>query len=194
MNPDAATADGNLWVLDAELRCTKVLDDFLTPNGMTWSLDGKTLYLADTRRGYIYAFGFDVATGTLGERRVFADLGALPGGPDGATLDAEGCLWSAQFDGGCLVRYAPDGRIDRVVRVPVTKPTACAFGGRDHRELFVTSATRGMSEAEKAAEPDAGRVLVLDVGVGGFEPVRFGKGSDSVFRPDNRNHSDPKEN
>ena len=104
MNPDAATADGNLWVLDADLRCTKVLDDFLTPNGMTWSLDGKTLYLADTRRGYIYAFAFDVATGALGERRVFADLGAMPGGPDGAPLAADGNLWSAQFDGGCLVR------------------------------------------------------------------------------------------
>jgi sugar lactone lactonase YvrE len=191
MNPDAATADGNLWVLDADLRCTKVLDDLLTPNGMTWSLDGTTMYLADTRRGYIYAFGFDAATGALGERRVFADLGAMPGGPDGATLDAEGYLWSAQFDGGCLVRYAPDGRIDRVVRVPVTKPTACAFGGRDYRELFVTSATRGMSEAEKAAEPDAGRVLVLDVGVGGFAPVRFGKGSDSISRHDRRNHRDP---
>jgi sugar lactone lactonase YvrE len=194
MNPDAATADGNLWVLNANLRCTKVLDDVLTPNGMTWSLDGKTLYLADTRRGYIYAFGFDAATGALGERRVFADLGAMPGGPDGATLDAEGYLWSAQFDGGCLVRYAPDGRIDRVVRVPVTKPTACAFGGKDYRALFVTSATRGMSEAEKAAEPDAGRVLVLDVGVGGMPPARFGKGSDSIFRLDLTNRRDPKEN
>ena len=190
MNPDAATADGNLWMLDRDLRCTKVLDDFLTPNGMTWSLDGKTFYLADTRRGYIHAFAFDVATGTLGERRVFADLGAMPGGPDGATLDVDGYLWSAQFDGGCLVRYAPDGRIDRVVRVPVTKPTACAFGGKNYRELFVTSATRGMSESEQAAEPDAGRVLVLDVGVGGMPPVRFAtrsgqeKGSDSIFGRD----------
>jgi sugar lactone lactonase YvrE len=76
----------------------------------------------------------------------------------------------------------------------VTKPTACAFGGRDYRELFVTSATRGMSDAEKAAEPDAGRVLVLDVGVGGMPPVRFGKGSDSTFRLDLTNRRDPKEN
>jgi sugar lactone lactonase YvrE len=173
MNPDAATADGRLWVLDPGLRCTKVLDDFLTPNGMTWSLDGRTLFLADTRRGYIYAFAFDVAAGTLGERRIFADLGAMPGGPDGATLDADGYLWSAQFDGGCIVRYAPDGRIDRVVRVPVTKPTACAFGGPGYRDFYVTSATRGMSEDEKRGEPDAGRVLVLDVGVAGMRAARF---------------------
>src|SRR5262249_48057621 len=146
MCPESGTADGSLYVLDGDLACRKVLDDLVTPNGMTWSLDGRTMYLADTRRGYIWAFDFDVASGALGERRLFADLGAMPGGPDGATLDAQGFLWSAQFDGGCLVRYAPDGRIDRVVRVPVTKPSSCAFGGPDWRELYVTTATLRMTE------------------------------------------------
>jgi sugar lactone lactonase YvrE len=182
MNPESGTADGSLYVLDHDLVCTKALDDFVTPNGMTWSLDGRTMYLADTRRGFIYAFEFDPVEGKLGSRRVFADLSALAGGPDGATLDAEGYLWSAQIDGKCLIRYAPDGKVDRVVRVPVTRPTSCAFGGPGYRTLFVTSATRGMSADEMRAEPDAGRVLMLDVGVGGTAPVRFEKGAASIMK------------
>ncbi len=173
MNPESGTADGNLYVLGRDLACRKVLDDFLTPNGMTWSMDGATMYLSDTRRGYIYAYAFEAAKGTLGERRIFADLGAMPGGPDGATLDAEGYLWSAQVDGACIVRYAPDGTMDRVIRMPVTRPTSCAFGGPGYRQLYVTTATRGMSADDLRAEPHAGRVLVLDVGVAGVPPVSF---------------------
>lgn len=173
MNPESGTADGSLYVLDRNLRCRKVLDDLVTPNGIAWSSDGATMYLADTRRGHIHAFAFDVMAGTLGERRMFADLGATPGGPDGATLDAEGYLWSAQFDGGCLVRYAPDGTMDRVVRLPVTKPTSCAFGGPGYRQLYVTTATRALSDDDLRAEPLAGRMLVLDVGVAGCPPIPF---------------------
>ncbi|MEP7085290.1 MAG: SMP-30/gluconolactonase/LRE family protein, partial [Betaproteobacteria bacterium] len=113
MNPESGSADGSLYVLSRDLQCRKVLDGFLTPNGMTWSADGASMYLADTRRGFIYVYAFDANSGRLGERRIFADLGALPGGPDGATIDAEGFLWSAQVDGGCIVRYAPDGTMDR---------------------------------------------------------------------------------
>ena len=173
MNPESGTADGSLYVLDRNLRCTKVLDDLVVPNGMTWNLDNCTMFLADTRRGVIWAFDFDLEAGTLGNRRIFADCASMPGGPDGATLDAEGFLWSAQVDGGCLIRYAPDGQIDRVVRVPVTRPTSVAFGGPGYRELYVTTSTRGMSDDDLRAEPHAGRVLVLDVGVAGLAPARF---------------------
>ena len=165
MNPESGVGAGNLYVLDDDLMCTKVMDDLVVPNGMTWSADNKTMYLADTRRGLIWAFDFDLCNATMSNRRVFADCAAMPGGPDGATLDNEGFLWSAQVDGGCLVRYAPDGHIDRVVRVPVTRPTSCAFAGNGYRELYVTTSTRTLSKEDLHAEPDAGRVLVLDVGV-----------------------------
>jgi len=132
------------------------------------------MYAADTRRGLIYAWPFDVATGRQGERRIFADLGALPGGPDGATVDAEGYLWSALFDGGCLIRFDPQGRMNRVVRLPVGKPSSCTFGGPGCRQLFVTTATRGYSRERLAQEPMAGRVLVLDVGVHGLPAIGFG--------------------
>jgi len=173
MNPDSALAEGSLYALEGRARCTRVLDEWLTPNGIAWSPDARTMYVADTRRGTIDAFAFDADEGTLSARRVFADLAALAGGPDGACVDREGCLWSAIFDGGALLRLTPDGRIDRVVRMPVSKPTSCAFGGDDYRTLFVTTASRGLSASRLAAEPLAGRVLALDVGVAGFAPDAF---------------------
>ena len=177
MNPESGTADGALYVLDSELRCTRMHGDYFTPNGLAWSLDGRTMYFADTRRGYLYAFPFDATNGMLGERRVLADLGGMPGGPDGATIDTEGFLWSAQVDGSCLIRYDAQGRMERVVRLPVTRPTCCVFAGPDYRTLFVTTSTRGLNAAQLRAEPFAGRLLVLDVGFAGLPPVRFRTGN-----------------
>jgi sugar lactone lactonase YvrE len=173
MNPESGGAEGSLYVLDRDLSHRRVHGGYFTPNGIAWSLDGATMFVADTRRGAIFSFPFDAVSATLGERRTFAELGALPGGPDGATVDAEGGLWSAQFDGACLIRYDAGGRMDRVVRLPVSKPTSCAFGGTDYRELYVTTATRGLDAGARAAQPLAGRVLVLDVGVQGLPPARF---------------------
>jgi sugar lactone lactonase YvrE len=173
MNPDTGIAEGALYVLEGRDGCTRVADDWLTPNGIAWSPDGATMYIADTRRGTIDAFAFDAKAGTLRDRRVFADLAALPGGPDGACVDRDGFLWSAIFDGACLLRLDPAGRIDRIVRLPVSKPASCAFGGPDYRTLFVTTASRALGPARLAAEPLAGHVLALDVGVAGFAPDPF---------------------
>jgi sugar lactone lactonase YvrE len=173
MNPDSGTADGSLYVLDRTLTVRKVRDGYFTPNGMTWSADGRTMFVADTRRGLIQQHDFDAASGALGEPRLFADFGSQPGGPDGATVDAEGGLWWALFDGGCIVRFAPGGHLHKVVRVPVDKPTACAFGGRDGRTLFVTTASRALGPTGLQAQPLAGRVLALDVGVAGVPPTAF---------------------
>lgn len=180
MNPESGVAAGSLYVLDRDLSHRRLHGGYFTPNGLAWSRDGATMYFADTRQGMLYTFPFDARTGALGERRVFADVGALPGGPDGATVDAEDHLWSAQVDGGCLIRYAPDGRMDRVVRLPVSRPASCTFGGPGYRQLFVTTATRGLSAEQRRAEPLAGRVLVIDVGVAGFAPFRFDATAPSV--------------
>jgi sugar lactone lactonase YvrE len=183
MNPDSAIAEGSLYVLEPQ-SCRRVLDGWLTPNGIAWSLDGATMYVADTRRGVIDAFAFDCDDASLRGRRVFADLAALPGGPDGACVDRDGFLWSAIFDGGCLLRLDPSGRIDRVLRLPVSKPTSCAFGGADYRTLFVTTASRGLSALRLAAEPAAGHVLALDVGVAGVAPDAFAGMSCDGLRSD----------
>ena len=174
MDSESGVARGRLYRLDVDGTCSPALGSFLTPNGPVFSIDERILYLADTRKSVIYAYDHDPATGSLGDQRIFADLGAFPGGPDGATLDEEGYLWSAQWDGGCLLRLDPRGAIDRIVTLPVSKPTSCCFGGPDYRQLFVTTATRGLSGERLRAEPLAGSVLVLDVATGGFPPARFG--------------------
>jgi L-arabinonolactonase len=173
MDPDSGSADGSLYVLDGDLGYRRALSDLVAPDGIAWNRDGRTMYVADTRRGFIYAFGFDPGSGNLGQRRVFADLGGLPGGPGGAAVDCDDHVWSAQFDGGCLIRYDPSGRIDRVVRLPVTRPTSLTFGGAGYRQLFVTTSMHGLTKAQLHAEPLAGRVLVLDVGVAGLPPIAF---------------------
>ena len=131
---------GRLHRLDGDGSCHVMDAGIWIPNGLAWSPDDRLLYFADSHRKLIYAYPFDLASGEVGDRRVFADTADRPGVPDGAAIDAEGFLWSAHWDGGCLVRYAPDGRVDRVVALPVTRPAACAFGGPGLATLFVTTA------------------------------------------------------
>jgi sugar lactone lactonase YvrE len=102
---------------------------------------------------------------------VFATMDG-PGVPDGSSADSEGFVWNAAFDAGCLIRYAPDGRVDRTVALPVSRPTACAFGGPDLATLYVTTARFRLPPEKLAAEPDAGGLLALDVGARGLpEPM-----------------------
>lgn len=108
----------------------------------------------------------------MGPRRDFVST-KPPGFPDGATVDAEGCLWNAEFNASRVVRYALDGRIDRVLELPVRRPTACAFGGPDLATLYVTTTSQQMTEAEMAAEPLAVALLALDVGVRGLPEPRW---------------------
>jgi sugar lactone lactonase YvrE len=142
-------------------------------NCVNWSPDGETMYFSDTPAGIIYACDFDAATGRMGERRVFHAGQDVPGLPDGGTVDAEGCLWNARFGGGGVARFRPDGSLDRFLPLPARKITCCAFGGPDLRTLFVTSATEGLSEEEKAAQPLAGRLMALEPGVTGRLPRLF---------------------
>ena len=121
----------------------------------------------------IFRFDYDHETGTLSNRRRFVDLKGTGIGPDGSTIDTEGYLWNAQWDGWRLARYAPDGRLDRFVELPVQKPTSCMFGGADMRTLYVTSAIWDLTPAELAKQPYAGGLFALDVGVGGVPEPRF---------------------
>jgi sugar lactone lactonase YvrE len=111
--------------------------------------------------------------GTLGERGVFLQFGEGDGYPDGMTVDAEGFLWVAHWNGWRVVRYDPDGRAERVINVPVSRPTSCAFGGDDLTTLFITSGTMRMSQAELAAQPLAGSLFSLRTDVQGLPESRF---------------------
>jgi sugar lactone lactonase YvrE len=162
-----------LYRLDPDGTCHKMVDGITVANGLAWSPDDHTMYFADSYVRTIFSFESDPDTGAIGNRRVFTELPAGTGVPDGATVDAEGFLWSANFDGGCITRYAPDGRVDRVIRMPVARPTSCAFGGDDLSTLYVTSASSGLDAEQLAASPHAGGIFALEAGVRGLPEPRF---------------------
>lgn len=172
MNNVTRAPEGTLYRLDPGRGLVSVMADICIPNSLCWSPDGATMYFADSLRYAIDAYAFDPAGGVLGPKRVFATTEA-PGFPDGSAVDAEGFVWNAQFNASRIVRYAPDGRIDRIVETPVPRPTSCAFGGSGLDTLFITTTSQNMTEAERAAEPLAGALLALDVGVRGLPEPRF---------------------
>jgi len=137
-------------------------------NGMAWSPDDATFYLAHSYEHVIYACDFDVAAGRLGAKRDFARLPHGKPLPDGAAVDEEGAYWCAIHGGSCLHRYAPDGTKLRTIELPVTQPTMCAFGGPELRTLYVSSASDQMGWEQRAKEPHAGALLRLDPGVRGI--------------------------
>jgi sugar lactone lactonase YvrE len=155
---------GELYRLDAGGVLTTVVKGVTVSNGLGWSPDGSRMYYADSPMRRIDMFDYDPATGEAFQRRVFADLSAFDGVPDGLTVDADGCVWVAIWGGGVVRRFAPDGSQDAVIPVPVSQPTSCAFGGPGMTDLYLTSASVGLTEAELKAQPLAGRLLRLRPG------------------------------
>ena len=163
---------GRLYCLEGGA-ARPVFDGFFVPNGLVWSPDGARFYFNDSPRA-MFVSEFDAASGRAGAPYVFADVSAAPGYPDGTAVDAEGYLWSARWDGHGIARFAPDGRLDRFVPMPVSRPTSCAFGGPGLDRLYVTSARKGLDAATLAREPLAGGVFAFDPGVKGLPARRWG--------------------
>lgn len=165
---------GALYRLDPDLSVHRMETGIGISNALCWSPDDARFYFADTLVREIWAYDHDAATGSIANRTVFATTFDQPGNPDGSTIDAEGCMWNAQWDGWRLVRYAPDGRVDRIVDLPVQRPTSVMFGGPDLTTLFVTTAIWDLEGDALAAQPMAGSLLAVDVGVRGLPETRFG--------------------
>ena len=172
MNDVTRDPEGTLYRLDPVRGCVSMERGIRIPNSLAWSVDSRTLYFADSPLRTIFSYPFDPATGEIGAPLSFATVEA-PAIPDGATIDAEGCLWSAHYDGWRVVRFMPDGRIDRVIDLPVQRPTSCQFGGPDLSVLFVTTARQKLTPQELATQPLAGALLALDVGVRGMAEARY---------------------
>ncbi len=136
---------GTLYRLDPDLALSVMCTEVHLSNGLGWSPDDRLLYYTDSLRRTIWVYDYDLASGAIDNRRVFATVPEDAGVPDGLCVDAEGCVWSAHWGGWRLTRYAPDGRIERVVPMPVPQPSCPTFGGRDLATLYVTSAAIGMS-------------------------------------------------
>lgn len=148
-------------------------EGFYCSNGIDWSPDARWMYFVDSRADVIYRYAFDLDTGGLGERRVFADTSGLAGIPDGLRVDAAGDVWCAMWDGAQVVRFAPDGSVAGHRPVPVLRPTSIAFGGPGLRTMFVTSASYGLTEDQLAAWPLSGSVLRCDAEVPGLPSNHF---------------------
>ncbi len=165
LNTDHRTPSGALWCLEADRPPTLKQDGLVVGNGIAWSPDDRTMYLADTFSRIVWRYDFDIASGTLANRRQFISTVDVTGFVDGATVDADGCYWAALVKGGAVAQFDPSGKLVRRIELPVADPTMCTFGGPELDILFVTSAYRFLDEAARRAQPLAGHVFALH-GVG----------------------------
>ncbi len=170
-----ASPQGGLYCLDERGLTGPYVSELITPNGLGFSPDHKTLYLSDShpQRQQIWAFDFDLASGILSNRRLFVDMASLPGRPDGAAVDAVGNYWICGNDAGLLHCFAPDGSLQRSLAVPFPKPSMCAFGGAGLAQLFVTS----IQPAEPVQDDSglSGCLLAVDPEVIGLPEPHFNR-------------------
>ena len=164
---------GGLYSLGADHRLVELdADDICFTNGHAVSPDGRTLYMSDTFRHLVYTWDYDPVTGRAGNRRLFGDTRAIGGMPDGATVDADGLLWMALYTGGKLAAFRPDGKIERIIEMPVSQPASVMFGGPCLDQLFV--ATIDPSAFGQPAEDGAGCTFMIEgLGARGVPEIRY---------------------
>ena len=165
-------SSGGLWCVEKDLSSRKVISEITITNGVVWSPDSQTLYVADSAPQIIHAYDFDLASGGVSNRRVFSAITDL-GYPDGAAVDSEGFLWSCRWEGQCVARFAPDGGIDRIVPIPAPRVTSLAFGGADFRTVYVTTARHGHTPEEDKRFPQQGSLFAFEAPVAGLPRPQF---------------------
>ena len=164
---------GSLYRVEPDGRSEAIRAGVGVSNALAFSPDGSVMYWADTTRDLVWAYDYDVASGTPRNERVFLDFSTLPGRPDGACVDETGCYWVACVYGWALLRATPDGEVDRIIELPVEKPTMPAFGGADLDVMYVTSISTGGSVPLAPGQPLAGALLTFDPGVKGLAESIF---------------------
>ena len=165
---DQRPGAGALYRLDLDGTVTTVLDGLTVSNGIGWSPDGGTVYLADSGPGLVHAFDYDLDSGTFAAGRVLLEFTGDDGVADGLTVDDEGCVWTALWGGGQVRRWSPAGELLAVVEVPrVAQTSSCAFAGPGLDLLVVSTSAEGLDDAARAAQPDAGRLCTVRPGVTG---------------------------
>ena len=172
MEMTAARPDGHLYRYTSERGISQPqVSNLIVQNGLAWSPDGRTMYLSDSHisRQLIWAFDYDIDAGTISNQRIFVDMHSHPGRPDGAAVDSDGCYWICGNDGGCILRFTPQGKLDRRIDLPMAKPSMCSFGGNDLDTLLVTSIDPGKAEGDLWA----GAVVMLRPGVKGLLETPF---------------------
>jgi L-arabinonolactonase len=166
---------GGFYRLNHDLSLERLpLGGVAIANSICFSLDGRTMYYCDSATREIRCCDYAPGSGAIANPRVFAHADAAPGDPDGSTIDADGYLWNARWGAGQVVRFAPDGSVDRVLELPALQPTCPAFGGPGLDTLYVTSATANLPPAHLMAAPGSGGVFAHAPGVRGLPESRFG--------------------
>jgi len=175
---DAAdmAACASFYRLNSDLTLERLaLPPVAISNSICFSPDGRIMYYCDSLSRKIHCCDYDTAAGTISNQRLFADLSEQPGEPDGSAIDSQGYLWNAQWGGRRVLRFAPDGSIERLLHMPVAQPSCVAFGGNDLDDLYITSARESLSPAALLAEPAAGGLFRQHVAdVQGLPEARFG--------------------
>jgi sugar lactone lactonase YvrE len=164
---------GRLLSFSGAPSATELLQGLQTPNGLAFSPDGRTMYLSDSHPSsqLIWVYDYDVDTGTPHNRRVWVDMNPLPGRPDGAAVDTDGCYWICGNDAGLIHRFTPEGKLDYSLSVPVKRPAMCSFGGADMTTLYVTSIRP--ANIDLSDQPLAGGVFALQTQAQGIAEPQF---------------------
>ena len=175
MDTKEAGKNASLYRLDPDLTVHKLDGDIIVSNGPCWSPDGSIFYFTDSWSREIWAYDYDLETGNVSNRRTFATLETNTGAADGSTVDAEGCVWNAQVYDGKLVRYSPDGHVDRVIEMPVKKVSSVMFGGPNLDVLYVTSMAKRHLPTNPHDGVERGSLFAIyDLGIKGVPETRFG--------------------
>ena len=170
---DFASPSGSLYRLDADLTVRRMLAGVWASNGMGWSLDGRLMYYVDSLAHSVDVLDFDLETGEAVNRRKLVQIPPSDGNPDGMTVDRAGYLWVAFWGGWAIRRFAPDGNFVMQVDLPVANVTSCAFGGPLFNDLYITTASKGLSPKERSERPHAGGIFRVSLETGGFAASRF---------------------
>jgi sugar lactone lactonase YvrE len=164
---------GGLYCLDLNQTFTKRVDDIAVANGLAWSPDNRIMYHTDSLTNIIYAYDYDLQTGTLGTKRIFADLTATDELPDGAAIDQAGNYWVAIHNRRKIAQFSPSGKRLTDIAIPVPQPSMVAFGGTDYKTLYITTARQNLSEEELLQYPEAGGLFALQTEYSGQPSYYF---------------------
>ncbi len=165
---------GALYRLDTDLTLHTMEVGVTTSNGLGWSPDNRIMYYCDSGPKTIYQYDFDAVTGAVENRRVFVQIPDGQGSPDGLTVDSDGFIWTARWDGWKIARFDPDGKLEREIPVPAARVTSCIFAGENLDELYITTARTGIHEEQLREQPLAGSLFRLKTDVRGLAEPKFG--------------------
>lgn len=170
---DNSQPEGVLYRLDPDLSIHVMETGLGISNGLGWSPDDKIMYLTDSAKGTIYAYDFDAETGGITNRRVFVDATNESYDPDGLKIDSQGYVWSACWNGAKVLRYTPEGKLDRTIDVPALRPTSCVFAGSDLTDLYITSSRDALTQGQLEDYPFSGDLFRLRTDVKGLQQHKF---------------------